>query len=196
MVAPDALMNAAWNEITAPALSAPETNELPPELAAEADQHREEVGVHSYFTKLALDQEKYVHGKIGMKNTEIQALYDQLETITDFLDASNRKLVDTKGDEIHMQEHSQLLEKVTALLPEKTRKLIQNKGIFKRQELEWICRVFTRHMDTNTTHKIDGLTKDVSDLYKQLEQLIPMLRDLMKRYLDHIQNIIRLSKPQ
>jgi hypothetical protein len=190
----EAIMNQVWNKPNSFIPNTPETNDLPPEILEEIDAHADTLSVPEMVKKLdlgielvnlGLGLEKATDAKLVAKNKEIEALYQQLTPISEFLDGAFHQMAITKGDKINMTAYSSQLEKIRPLIPEKTRKLLSfDTGTYDRKELEHMCRIFTRHKDTEIAPKIERRSKEFTDIYKNMEQIFPMLRDIVKKYLD------------
>jgi hypothetical protein len=183
-----------------------EAESLPNEILDEIDAHADTLDVVQQGKKLSMGMEIVnmglglegaMNAKLAAKNKELEPLYENVKLITEFLDHAEYAMNNTKGDQINMQEHSALLEKVRPLIPERTRKLIPfNKGTYHRKELTWMCNVFLRHKDTEISTQIDRKTKEATDIYKNLEQSIPMLKDILKRWLDLQERMVGKQIPR
>ncbi len=185
-------LDAAWNAAQAP--QGVQSNELPEVLADEAEKHYGDINVRPFFAKLALDQERLRDGKIGMKNEEMRALRNKLSTITDFLDKANYELMNTKSNTIQMTEHAGVLFEMKKMLPEYASKIIGDRSIFERREVEWLCQILTRKIDSEITPEIDELKDDIFDTMQLLDKILPILKELCKKYDEHINYILRQPK--
>lgn len=186
-------MESGWNTVRSTVQETP-PNELPRELEIESKEHYGTMNIRPYFSKLAVEQEKLRDGKILMKNQEVRTLRNQISTITDFLDHANYELKNTHGDQIHMTKHSALLEELKKIVPEHAAKLIGDRSIFNRREVEMMCQMFTRKIDSDLVPKIDELKDDILDIMQLLDKILPLLKELVKKYDDHITYITRQAR--
>jgi hypothetical protein len=193
----DGALEAAWNSAQT---QNTQSNQLPEELAIEAKNNYGDINVRPFFAKLAMDQEKLRDGKIGMKNEELRTLRNKLSTITDFLDKANYELINTNGNTIQMNGdgNANLMFEIKKILPPNSNalKLIEeaNGSKFERRKLEWLCQMFTRQIDSEITPQIDELKDDIFDIMQLLDKILPILKELGKKYDDHIAYIQRQPK--
>ena len=82
------------------------------------------------------------------------------------------------------------------MLPPHAAKIIENANgsNFKRKELEWLCQMLTREIDSKITPQIDELKDDIFDIMQLLDKILPILKELGKKYDDHIAYIQRQPK--
>ena len=188
----DGALEAAWNSAQ---IQNTQSNELPEELAIEAKNNYGDINVRPFFAKLAIEQEKLRDGKIGMKNEDMRALRDKLKMITNFLDEANYQLMKTNGNEIQMTEHADLLFDMKKMLSPEAAKIVEKaNGKFQRRELEWLCQMLTRKMDSEIIPEIDELKDEIFDIMQLLDKILPILKELGKKYDDHIAYIQRQPK--
>lgn len=187
---PDTTFDAVWNGLKPPVT---DSNDLPEALAVESEKHYGEINIRPYFAKLAMEQEKLRDGKILMKNDEMRELRNRLSTITDFLDKANYELMRTQGNKIQMvgPDYADMLLEIKKILPEHARNLIGDKSTFDRREIEHLCQVLTRKIDSDITPQIDELKDEIFDIMQLLDKILPTLKELLKRYDDHINYILR-----
>lgn len=171
-----------------------QANSLPEVLAAESERHYSDINVRPYFAKLAMDQERLRDGKITMKNEEMRALRDKLTMTTDFLDKANYALMNTRSNTIQMTEHADLLFEMKKMLPEHAQKLIGDRSTFERREVEWLCQILTRKIDGEITPQIEEIKDEIFDIMQLLDKILPILKELCKRYDDHINYMLRQPK--
>jgi hypothetical protein len=200
-LSPSAYVNNPWNQINPLTPTTPATNELPPELVVEAEENVRSVNVRYQMAQLGVAIEQAQEGKIKANNKEVREMRNQLSTISDFLDNAHHAMLTTKGDKIEMQQHSKLIEQVVALLPEKTRLLLKDKSgsntsTFNRKELEWVCQVCTREMDSSITPRINELQDDNHDIMELLTKLLPLLKEIIKKYDDSVSRMIQQAIPR
>lgn len=187
----DRTMESAWNN---PVASENNTSQLSPELDQESKEHYQDINVRPYFAHLAMEQEKLRDGKVLMKNAEIREVRDKIHTITDFLDHAHHEMNNTTSDTIVMTEHADLLFRLKGMLPEHAAKIIGDKSTFTRRELQTLCQMMTRRIDSEYTPQIEALKDDIFDIMQNLDKILPILKDLCKRYDDHINYINRQPK--
>ncbi len=198
----NATTNAGWNPMMAPPLQPTPSTELPPEIAVEAKENYDIINIRPYFATLALEQEKLRDGKMMMKIQEVEKLHGQLEAIHDFLNVAKNALNEhaIKGiasDEIDLRQHSATIDKIRPLLASAPylAKIVENNMPHKKM-LETLCEAMTRKIDGVINPKIEKLQDEVTDLREFLNLVMPLLKELMKKYDEHINNIIRLSIPR
>lgn len=179
-----------WNSIEDKTPS----SELPEVLAEEAKTSYGDINVRPFFAKLGIDLEAARDNKAGMKLNEVRELRNKLGTITTFLDKANYALKNTTSNDIQLTEHADLLFEVKKMLPEHASKLIGDRSTFKRHEVEWLCQMFTRKIDTEISPQIDELKDEVFDIMQMFDKILPILKDLLKKYDDHIAYIIRQAR--
>ena len=184
-------MESAWNN---PVATENDTSKLSPQLDKESKEHYKDINVRPYFAHLAMEQEKLRDGKVLMKNAEIREVRDKIHTITDFLDQAHYAMNTQSGDKIVMTEHADLIFRIKGMLPEHAAKIIGNKSEFSRRELQTLCQMMTRRIDSEYTPQIEALKDDIFDIMQLLDKILPIMKDLCKRYDDHINYINRQPK--
>lgn len=185
------LMESAWDS---PVTTENDTTKLPPHLDQESKEHYQDINVRPYFAHLAMEQEKIRDGKVLAKNSEIREVRNKIHTITDFLDHSHYAMNNQTGDTIVMTEHADLLFRLKGMLPEHAAKMLDGKSTFTRRELQTLCQMMTRRIDSEYTPQIEALKDDIFDIMQNLDKILPILKDLCKRYDDHINYINRQPK--
>lgn len=188
--------SAAENVWDAGRVEEAQTDELPAVLEAEAVQHCGEINVRALCGQIGLQLEAARDGKILVKTEEMRALRNKLGSITDFLGEAQKKLAEVKGDTIQMvgPEYAALLEDLNKILPEKSRELLADPAKLQRRHIEHLCQMLTRKIDTEIVPQIDELKDAIFDIMQTHDKMLPILRDMMKRYDDHINHINRQPK--
>lgn len=194
----DATTNAGWNPTLQPPVQDTASNDLPPELAAEAVANYNDINIRPYFAHLALEKEKLQKGQILKKTEEMRALRDNIRNITNFLDKAQHKLMNHNGKptaEVGLEAATEIenLRPLLSKSPEMM-KLLDKGAKITQRELELVCKIVTRKIDNDLAPKIEDLQDDITDIREHLNLILPILKELLKKYDDHISNIIRLPK--
>jgi hypothetical protein len=201
----EAIMNQVWNKPNSFIPNTTETNDLPPEILEEIDAHADTLSVPEQMKKLnmgvelanmGIGLEKATNEKMAAKNKEIAALYENVKLITGFLSAAENEMNTQQGDKINMHNHTQKIGQIKELLPDATKKLIKTDSTYNRKELLWLCSVFLRHKDTDIAPQIERKTKEQTDIYKNVEQIMPMIRDILKKWLDLQERMVGKQIPR
>jgi hypothetical protein len=188
--------NPLWSNLTTPAPEKP-TNELPPELKAEMEQNYQNCNINAYITDLVLNEESARNGKIRQKLELVEKRRDDLQAIREFLEEASLKLSDGKATTFNFADlkNPQNIENIRRLVGGKTAELF-NQPQISRRHLEHIVQVLTRHQDGQLSMDIKKIQDEISDDCEKLNLILGVLKEIGKRYNDHIDNIIRLMKAQ
>jgi hypothetical protein len=141
--------------------------------------------------KLMDESEKNRDSKMVEKNKEITEVRNKISTLTNFLDVAYIAMGATTSDTIQLTEHADLLFTLKGMLPEHAAKLIGDRTTFSRREVEMLCQMMTRRIDSEYAPQIEELKDDMMDIMQVLDKLLPILKDLLKKEDDHTKYIIR-----
>lgn len=190
----DPISNAMWNGTMAPLQEETSKKLLSPELEAEAKANYQNCNVHAYIAELVLNEEKVRNGKIHEKLSVLEQRRDDLKSIHAFLEVASGKLSENSKT-VNFADHSAKVEKIRPLLGELTGKLL-DKNELSRREVETVVEVLTRRQDGEIYPEIEKLQDEVSDISEKLNLILGILKEVSKRYDDHIANIIRGQIPR
>ena len=165
---------------------------IPPDNEAQdLDPH---IGV--LLTNLQLNVEKMQEGEIRAQLAKVEALNNQMELMTSFLEVVEHELADPKKTEIDLTSHATILDALyntfmpreSGVEPPKWVTMIGAQNKFSRTDAETLTKVFGRQIE-QVARKVNLQTVDLNQAVEKRHEVLQIARELLKMFREHMKTL-------
>ncbi len=180
------VMDASVENFRMGGASAPADND-----AQDLDPH---IGV--LLTNLQLNLEKMQESEIRAQIAKVEALNDQMESITSLLEAFESELSDHTKNEIDLTGQAPLLDAIyNTFMPRETGahvpkwvKMIGDNNKFTRAQAETLTKVLGRQIE-QVARKVNLQTVDLNQAVEKRHEILQIARELLKMFREHMKTL-------